>query len=105
MAQIIINIPQQYVDRVLASFAVKYPIPKILNPEYDIDNPSSYSEYIDEYTFAVWAKMKIIEYIKNVAIYEEKEELWDEYKAIRNQAREVRKTAVHEITLPSDLVD
>jgi hypothetical protein len=81
MAEIILNIPTAYVPRLLEAITTTWPIPQILNPEYNSnpqpnnpsDDPSSWdydydfdtSQYINKYNEVLWAKMKIKDFLAN----------------------------------------
>jgi len=81
MAQIILNIPDPYVSRLLTAITGMWPVPQILNPDYkehpqpinpsadpsawDYDYDFDTPQYINQYTDVAWAKMKIKDFLAN----------------------------------------
>ncbi len=102
MAQITIDIPPQYMTEVNEAFAAKFSIPQILNPEYDVDNPSTGDEYIDEYGPKIWVKRQIIEFIKRVSGYPQRQEARAIYRVIRDPALEIKRQTIENISFPPD---
>ena len=96
MAQITLTIPDQYIPRLLAAIEGLYPIPQIINPEYEEEpeNPTGYDpdtpQYIDQYTGVQWAKIKIKDFLANTMN--------------RYEEREAMNAAADGVDIPSDLV-
>ena len=97
MAQITLNIPNQYVPRLLEAIVSTWPIPQIENPDYESNplNPSTYDystpQFINQYTEVAWAKMKIINFLSDTL---------ERYETKRDM-----RAAKKAVNIPSDLVD
>jgi len=82
MAQITLNIPNEYVSRLTTAINSLYPKPQIPNPDYEEDpvSPSSYDYnmplYVDEFTDVQWAKLKLRGFLANtLRRYEERRDI------------------------------
>ena len=109
MAIVSLNIPNEYVPRLLTAIKEVYPIPQIKNPAYDPvlendpdpnpsdPNPSNYvysynvPKYINEYSDVAWTKKKLIDFLGNtLRRYEERQGII---------------AAKNNVNIPSDLAD
>ena len=96
MAQITLNIPDEYISRLLTAIIWFYPIPQIVNPEYEAEpsEPSLYDydtpQYINEYSSVAWAKLKIRDYLLNTLE--------------RYETKMAQQSATNALEFPTDLV-
>ena len=56
MSEITFTIPTDKIQRVISTMKGLYEIPKIVNPEYDPENPGTTEPLINEYSDSEWAK-------------------------------------------------
>jgi len=82
MANLNINIPDQYVADLLEAFRTVYP---------KIDDSDPNNIIIIDCTDVAWIKIKIIDYIKKVYI--------------KHKNRQAVTTALSEVSIPDDLAD
>ena len=94
--QLILTIPDEYITRLNNAIKGVYPIPKIINPEYEEnpENPTAYDpetpQYINQYPDIQWAKIKIKDFLVNTLN--------------RYEQKEAARIAKDGINIPSDLV-
>jgi hypothetical protein len=90
MANIIINIPAQYTNRVLSSVQEIFPIPQIANPEFDPDDPlETDPPLINQFTQVAWVKKILEDYLRSLVKRGESKVAIDDAKARVNVPDEV----------------